>query len=323
MALVEEAAVGRSADVLRALAFAPLVLAPDFAAAQLLPFTLLLAACCIADAARLRRPGLAYAAIAPMLIAEVASSVIIGLDVATAGLALCVASALWLGLAASAPEPWRGALAAMAAANTISGLALASSDPAALGPALIVTGALVVAMGLVIERVAVVHLGGLVLSAGCWIVLATNGVVIAEAYVLPVALQLIGAGMWARHTERPAPSSWIAYAPAIALLAATAIGERIAGGTAWHSVFAGLVGVVAVVAGGSRRLVAPLLLGTATLVVVVGRESLDQAAGVPTWSWLAAGGATLIAAAVAMERRDLSPIEAGRRVVDVIGANFE
>jgi hypothetical protein len=299
------------------------MLAPDFATSELLPFTLLLVACCVADAVRVRRVALAYAAIAPMLIAEVASSSLIGLDVAPAGLALCVASSLWLGLAAIAPEPWRRALAAMAAANTLTGLALAANDPALLGPALIVTGALVLALGLFVERVAIVHIGGVVLSTGCWIVLATNGVVIAEAYVLPVALQLIGAGMWARHTERPAPSSWIAYAPATALLAATALGERIAGGSAWHSVFAGLVGVVAVVAGGSRRLVAPLLLGTATLVVVVGRESFDQAAGLPTWSWLAAGGATLIAAAVAMERRDLSPIEAGRRVVDVIGTNFE
>ncbi len=46
-----------------------------------------------------------------------------------------------------------------------------------------------------------------------------------------------------------------------------------------------------------------------------------------TWvwmaAWLAAGGIVLIGAAVAMERNDVSPIEAGRRVVDVIGTNFD
>jgi hypothetical protein len=211
----------------------------------------------------------------------------------------------------------------MAATNTVIGVTMASVDPAMLGPALIVTGVLAIAVGLVVEHTTVVHVGGIALTLGCWIVLATNDVVIAEAYALPVALHLLGAGMWSRHTARPAPSSWIAYGPAIALLAATAVAERIGGGSSWHSVFAGAVGVIAVVAGGSRRLVAPLLLGTATLVVVVGRESLDTAAGLPTWAWLAAGGTTLIGAAIAMERRDMSPIEAGRRVVDVIGDRFE
>jgi hypothetical protein len=323
LAIVDDAATRRVADVVRALAFAPLLLVPDLGAAELLPFTLLLAACAAVDAFRLRRVSLAYAAIAPLLVAELATSSLIGLEFANAGLALCVASSVWLGVAAITPDPWRRALAAMAGANTLTGLALAINDPAAFGPAMMVTGALVVATGLVLEHASIVHLGGVTLTVGCWMTFATNAVLVAEAYVLPVALQLIGAGLWARHHDRPAPSSWIAYGPAIALLAGAALGERVAGGSPWHSVFAGLVGVVAVVAGGSRRLVAPLVLGTATLVVVVGRESLDQAAGLPTWSWLAAGGATLIAAAVTMERRDLSPIEAGRRVVDVIGANFE
>jgi hypothetical protein len=44
---------------------------------------------------------------------------------------------------------------------------------------------------------------------------------------------------------------------------------------------------------------------------------------VPTWLWLAAGGGALIASAVAMERNDVSPVEAGRRVVDVLSANFD
>ena len=68
---------------------------------------------------------------------------------------------------------------------------------------------------------------------------------------------------------------------------------------------------------------APLIVGTATLVLVVGRESFDTAAGIPTWAWLATGGATLIGAAVSMERNDVSPVEAGRRVVDVLAAHFD
>jgi hypothetical protein len=107
------------------------------------------------------------------------------------------------------------------------------------------------------------------------------------------------------------------------LLAGSGLAERIGGGSGWHSLFAGCVGVLAVAAGGWRRALAPLLLGTATLVAVVMREALDSGAGVPTWAWLAAGGTALIAAAVAMERNDLSPVEAGRRIVDVVGAHFD
>jgi len=68
---------------------------------------------------------------------------------------------------------------------------------------------------------------------------------------------------------------------------------------------------------------APLLLGTGTLVAVVVREAVDSNAGVPTWAWPAVGGSALIGAAVAMERTDVTPIEAGRRVVDMVGSYFD
>jgi len=148
---------------------------------------------------------------------------------------------------------------------------------------------------------------------------------ISELYVAPVAVHLLIAGAILRAANAGVrrPSSWIAYGPAIAMLAGSALAERIAGGSAWHSVFAGAVGVAAVATGGWRRSAAPLLLGTATLIAVVLRETLDSSAGVPTWAWLAAGGTALIVAAIAMERTDVSPIEAGRRVVDVLSANFD
>ena len=146
---------------------------------------------------------------------------------------------------------------------------------------------------------------------------------VSEAYVAPVALELLIIGIILRATSSRRPSSWVAYGPAISMIVASALVERMSGGVAWHSVIAGAVGVAAVVVGGSRRLAAPLVLGTVTLVLVVLREALDQSAGVPTWAWLAAGGATLIASAVAMERRDVTPIEAGRRLVDVLGTSFD
>jgi hypothetical protein len=99
--------------------------------------------------------------------------------------------------------------------------------------------------------------------------------------------------------------------------------ERVSGEPGWHAVLAGTVGVASVAAGGWRRLAGPLFAGTVLLAVVVGFESLAVAATIPTWAWLAFGGAVLLGTGVALERTDTSPIEAGRRLTDVISANFD
>ena len=80
--------------------------------------------------------------------------------------------------------------------------------------------------------------------------------------------------------------------------------------------------MAAVVVGGSKRLAAPLLLGTALLVGLTAHESLSVTRQVPTWGWLALGGAALVGAGIVMERRDSSPMETGRRLVDVVGTRF-
>ena len=94
------------------------------------------------------------------------------------------------------------------------------------------------------------------------------------------------------------------------------------GGPGWHALVAGAVGIVAVAAGGWGRTAGPLVTGTAILVALTVHESLGTLAGVPTWAWLAAGGTVLLATGIALERTDTSPIEAGRRVVDVLAENF-
>ena len=101
-----------------------------------------------------------------------------------------------------------------------------------------------------------------------------------------------------------------------------ALAERMTGGPGWHAVVAGTVGVLAVAAGGYRKLAAPLFLGTGLLVVLVGYETLAITAALPTWTWLAAGGTALLAAGVAMERKDVGPIETGKRLVDVVDEKF-
>ncbi len=98
--------------------------------------------------------------------------------------------------------------------------------------------------------------------------------------------------------------------------------ERLAGGAGWHALVAGALGTAAVAVGGGRRLAGPMVAGTGLLVTVTVHESLGALAGVPTWAWLTLGGSVLLAIGVALERSDTSPVEAGRRIVDVVGERF-
>ena len=129
------------------------------------------------------------------------------------------------------------------------------------------------------------------------------------------------AGWWTRR-RHAGTTSGRAYVPSVVLLGGVALAKRLAGGAGWHALVAGAVGTVAVALGGSRRLAGPMVVGTALLVAVTVHESLAVLAGVPTWAWLTLGGTALLTFGVALERSDTSPVEAGRRIVDVVGERF-
>ena len=91
----------------------------------------------------------------------------------------------------------------------------------------------------------------------------------AEAYVAPIAglLVLVGAmhgslGSRKFGTGSPLSSSRWTHGAAVASLVGFALAERVAGGAGEHSL---VVGGVAIVAGGARRLVGPLAVGTLLL----------------------------------------------------------
>jgi hypothetical protein len=208
----------------------------------------------------------------------------------------------------------------VAAWSTALALAMAAPDARAFATVLLFAGAALI-VGAVDRGSAVLGAtGGVVTCLGVWGHLDAAGVQATDAYVAPVAAALLIAGYISR--QRTGLGSWAAYGPAIGLLGAAALAERLAGSSALHALVAGALGAVAVAVGGWRRLAAPLVLGTALLVAVVVSETLAYTATMPTWGWLALGGAALVATGIAMERAEIGPLETGRRVLDVVHDRF-
>jgi hypothetical protein len=294
-----------------------------------------LAAAAVLDALRTGDRRIAYGLVPTVPVLAWATTLAVGFSEPIAGVALCLTGMVAVGVSVLVPHEWSGPPALAGVVASAGGLALASVEPAAFGAALVLTGLLVVGVAVIRssapESLPRVVRGGLpawplgvvgasVATVGVWVLLAESAVTASDAYAAPVAVLLIGAGATLR-LDQPStarPSSWVAYGPAIVLLTATALVERANGGGGDHAIVAGAVGVGAVALGGARRLGGPLVLGTAAVVAVAGYESLIVTRGVPTWAWLALGGALLLGAGTVMERHEVGPLETGRRLVDVI-----
>ncbi|HEX3623017.1 MAG TPA: hypothetical protein VHT97_11940 [Acidimicrobiales bacterium] len=322
LALQLDRAPGRVGDVARAALVLPVVYALSLSPLHALPVVAAATALLAADAVRLgrREPGAAAAVVLQAVVAELALAA--GLSGPAVGVALSIAAVAWAGLAVVVDGDWRLPFVVAAGTGLGLGLLVSSPDPATFANCLLVAGGLGVAAGVTARRSDVGQAGGALCTIALAIHLATVGVQATEPYVAPVAAQLLVAGWVARRRHPGQTTSWAAYVPAIALLGGAGLLERLAGGAGWHALVAGSVGLAAVAAGGWRRLAGPMLVGTGLLVALTVHESLGALAGVPTWAWLSTGGTVLLGIGVALERSDTSPVEAGRRLVDVVGERF-
>lgn len=271
------------------------------------------------DAVRLDRPEIALGASMALPIAVGSLTHAAGLGLPATGVALTVSAVVMAGLGSQLGRRWAMPVLTGIGLALGAGLTFAAADATALADAVIVTGGLGLAAAIAAGRLDGVYLAGAAITAGTWLRLADGGVGASEPYLVPVCALLLVAGLRARSIGT---SSWIAYGPVVGLLGGSALLERMGGGAGWHAVLAGAVGTAAVAAGGSRRLAAPLLLGSGLLVALVGFETLAVTSSLPTWVWLGAGGSTLLAAGVAMERHEVGPLETGRRLVEVVSDGY-
>ncbi|HEV7758425.1 MAG TPA: hypothetical protein VGO78_05535, partial [Acidimicrobiales bacterium] len=308
------------ATVPRLGALVPLVFLPLLPAPAAAAIAGVAAALAVVDALRLDEPLLLVGAGAALPYAVLGLAESAGWTTADASVIVTLTGIAWLGLGASVPPRWTPPMVVSAAGAAAVGLLLGLGHPTALATDLLLVGGTLAAAGLVVNRSEPTTIGLGLATIGLWWHLQLAGVTAPEPYVLPVAVLLLVAGIHAQREH--GVSSWLAHAPPVALLGATALQERLAGGAAWHALVAGLVGGAAVAAGGARRLAGPLLVGTLLVVATTVHETLGVTAALDTWVWLALGGLTLLAAGVAMERRGVGPVEAGRRLLDVIDERF-
>jgi hypothetical protein len=211
----------------------------------------------------------------------------------------------------------------------------------AIGQVFFIIGLILIAIGVIRSIGALIPVGSVFSTIGFWITLATQEVHSLELYTAPVALGLIALGMYNRnvfgsHIEQrindgtvaniattTRMSSWAAYAFPLALFELSAFIESINTGSRVHSVIGGAVAIIAIALGAWRKLSAPLMIGTIALVIFIVREIFHVADAVPVWAWIATGALVLIGVAVVLEKSQMTPKEARRRVSAVVSDSFE
>jgi hypothetical protein len=292
----------------------------------------------LVDAIRLDHPGPLWALPVALPVLTAALALAVDDRPETAGVALAMLAVASTGIHLLAdgradqglPLASRWGLPPLATAGVavVGAGVLTVPELASFATVVAVAGGIGLMLGTAHRRSDLTVLGALLALVGAWLHLTAAGFTDLDAYAAPAALVLAVAGWHQRRAGsvtngavRPV-GSWAAYAPAVALLGGAALAERLAGGPGLHALVAGAVGVVAVAAGGARRLVGPLVTGTALLVALTVHESLGVTSQIPTWGWLAAGGTALVAIGLWLERRESGPLETGRRLVDVVTERF-
>ena len=137
--------------------------------------------------------------------------------------------------------------------------------------------------------------------AATWAWLAAAAVHLLEAYTLPAAAVALAAGAIAWKASRA--SSWWMLGPAIVVALGPTLMSALVNDDAARAVAVAIGGLVIVFAGAARRLQAPIVLGSAALLVLAVDTLGPTAAGLPRWLVLALAGTLLLYVGATFERR--------------------
>jgi hypothetical protein len=211
------------------------------------------------------------------------------------------ALAAWLAQIQRAPD----AVLVCAAGYTVGTVALID-DPDRLWLALLAGGvaAAAVAVRPAYRRAAWVSAPLLVASS--WVRLALSGVTAPEAYTVPAGLVLLAVGVL-RWRDEEEVRSWPAFGPGLGLVLLPSLIASVTDPGLARPLLLGLAALAVLLAGVTRRLAAPLVLGGLTLAVDVLAQLAPTLAAVysatPRWVAFAAAGLLLVVLGATYENR--------------------
>jgi hypothetical protein len=127
-----------------------------------------------------------------------------------------------------------------------------------------------------------------------------------ELVTVPVALALLGSG-WLRLQNDPRARTWPWCGPGLALMLVPSLVLDFSYSEIWRIVGLGVVALIVVIIGSTRRLQAPFVIGASVLMVHGVAQLWPWIAlaysVIPWFLWLGAGGIVLIVLAARYERR--------------------
>ncbi len=231
-----------------------------------------------------------------------------GVTAARTGLVVALVAAL-LALAAtrlSTRRPDAAVVEAVCALAALMALRACAGQPVEAGWVLAIAGVTVLAAATSPGRRAWWPAGAVLIAAATWTWLAVAGVTSPEPYVDPIAAVALVVGYTKRRTQ-PSTASLTAYGPGLALLLLPSLAYALAGANLDRPLLLAGLATAVVIVGAQHRLRAPLLFGSATLLLTGLRLLAPYEPLIPRWIEIGTAGALLLMLGATYEqrRRDL------------------
>ncbi|MET1132792.1 MAG: hypothetical protein ABWX60_05160, partial [Aeromicrobium sp.] len=141
------------------------------------------------------------------------------------------------------------------------------------------------------------------LTGAAWVArLAASEVETVEAYTAPFAVAVLAAGWWRLRTE-PSSRTWVALTPGLLLTFLPSLPQALDDPTSTRALLLGLVAAAFLAAGLVLRWGAPVIAGSAVLLVLVLANVGPTALGLQRWILIAIAGLILLVVGTTWEKR--------------------
>ncbi|MTB86943.1 hypothetical protein H9L21_08760 [Aeromicrobium senzhongii] len=227
----------------------------------------------------------------------------------------CAAAALLLTLALDELVWHRIAVEVVAALSLF--IALVEADDLATAALVFTIGAVAAAVvGLLDDDRTYLRWVAAGLVGGAWVTrLAASEVGTVEAYTAPFAVAVLAAGLWRLRTD-PASRTWSVLVPGLTLALLPSLPQALAEPTSLRAGLLALVAAACLAAGVVLRWGAPVVAGSAVLLLVVLANVGPTALALQRWILIAAAGLVLLVVGTTWEKR----VAEGRALVARLAA---